>query len=171
MRQRQRVTIWSGCPLHAASTRATPHPIVHSTRADPCALVPSQSLSLQSCAVNLMSRISEAEAGICSILLFLRCLQKRPKAPACFCFRNSQQVCRHSAKLSAHDRTKQKDMQKILSRPRMSLSPPRTQLHNRSYSNIDTHPHKLLRILLTQARAQAVLGRRCAYCPKFQKQL
>ena len=75
MRQRQRVTIWSGCPLHAASTRATPHPIVHSTRADPCALVPSQSLSLQSCAVNLMSRISEAEAGICSILLLLRYLQ------------------------------------------------------------------------------------------------
>jgi len=77
MRQRQRVTIWSGCPLHAASTRATPHPIVHSTRADPCALVPSQSLSLQSCAVNLMSRISEAEAGICSILLLLRYLHKR----------------------------------------------------------------------------------------------
>jgi len=127
-------------------------------------------VALRSCADNL-PRISEAEAGICSILLFLRCLQKRPKAPACFCFRNSQQVCRHSAKLSAHDRTKQKDMQKILSRPRMSLSPPRTQLHNRSYSNIDTHPHKLLWILLTQARAQAVLGRRCAYCPKFQKQL
>ena len=121
--------------------------------------------------LTLTLRELRTEAGICSILLFLRCLQKRPKAPACFCFRNSQQVCRHSAKLSAHDRTKQKDMQKILSRPRMSLSPPRTQRHNRSYSNIDTHPHKLLRILLTQARAQAVLGRRCAYCPKFQKQL
>ena len=45
-----------------------------------------------------LPRISEAEAGISSILLLLRCLQKRPKAPCLLLLPNSRQV-----KLSAHD--------------------------------------------------------------------